>query len=332
MKPNVLNARLSCAPCILPLLAALSALSVSCSDSDSGSTPGTLEVSISGQSFALTGWPTEDEGETVALDDGWTVRFESVVVSVAHFSLGDRDGALTGLDADPVVIDLHRLNATTLEETIWRFEDVPAQRFDDVGYQLVPAEANSRVVGEVDSAIIDAMVPSGASMYFAGYGDLDGDSSTEDDHYRFEWLIEGSVVNTRCLNGTDETFGVIIEENQVNEAEVTFHLDHLLWDNHDADEPQLVFEAYAAASALAATARSEADDRLITMDDLAYQQLDDLRGLDGEELTLNGQRVVFRPRAGAELPDDTLRAYLLDAALSTGHFNGEGHCEYNTNF
>lgn len=290
--------------------------------------PGTLEVSISGESFALTGWPVEQDGETSALDDGWTVRFEAVIVSVADFTLSDRDGQLSGLQQTPILVDLHRLDAVTQQQKVWTFEDVPAQRWDDVGYSLVPATDDARVVGTIDDERVAAMIEAGASMYIAGYADQDGDESTEDDTYRFEWLITGEAVNTRCLNGTDESYGVVVEAGQVNEAQMTFHFDHLLWDNHDVEEPHLLFEAYAAASALAARAAGEEDDRIITLSELKLQDLADLRGLDGGELTLDGQRVVYRPRAGADLPEDTLADYLVDAALSTGHFNGEGHCEY----
>lgn len=290
---------------------------------------GAVAVTISGQSFALTGWPAQDGGETVAFDDGWTVRWDEIVVAVSDFTLADRDGALSGLDAPPILIDLTKIDASTLEADLWRFEDVPAQRWPNVGYAVVRPEAGTRAAGEVSDEAIEAMRDAGASMYFRGWADADGDDETQADRYSFAWAIPRWTLTSGCQNGADQTDGLIVEPNQVNEAEITFHLDHLFWDNHDAEAPRLLFEPLAAASAMRAEALGEDDDRHVTLEDLEYQDLTDLLDRQGQELRLDGDRIVYRPRAGAQLPKGTLAEYLVDAALSTGHFNGEGHCQYD---
>jgi len=101
-------------------------------------------------------------------------------------------------------------------------------------------------------------------------------------------------------------------------VEVTLHLDHLFWDDHDAEEPRLLFGPLAYAAG---------DDDHLTLDELRQQSLTDLRDDNGDPLVdEKGTPIVYVPRV--ELRENNLREYLSDSALTLGHFNGEGHCQY----
>ncbi|MEM9731402.1 MAG: hypothetical protein AAF997_22705, partial [Myxococcota bacterium] len=104
-------------------------------------------------------------------------------------------------------------------------------------------------------------------------------------------------------------------------AEVTVHLDHFFFDTYASDDARLRFEAWAAVAG---------EDGVITLDDLASQSLSDLRDRNGDPIVDGeGLPVVYDP-GPLEIAGSNLRDYTVAAATTTGHFNGEGHCDYIT--
>lgn len=270
--------------------------------------PGSVEVHASGQEFAKSGWPTVIDGETSAFNDGWTVRFKHVIANLSSFRLGDSGASVEALMPSSYLVDLQKGDFA-----LWQLHDVAAQRWRDVGYRFsVPGAAAERL-GEIPAAVADAMQQQGYSLWIEGTGEKDGRVVT------FVFGIPGEVTAHSCFNGHDETDGLVVGGGRTERVELTLHMDHLFWDDHDAEEPRLLFGPIAYAAG---------EDNVVTLEELATQRLSDLRGADGAVLTdANGVPIVYVPRE--QLPDNNLREYLIDTALTIGHFNGEGHCTYD---
>lgn len=94
-----------------------------CSDDEispsSGETPGTILVTVSGESLALDGYAfPPSPGEEAAFVDGWEVKFERLLVTVGNIVLSEdpdlsptdqsRTGKPVARAAGPWVVDLHK--------------------------------------------------------------------------------------------------------------------------------------------------------------------------------------------------------------------------------
>ncbi|UJR80831.1 hypothetical protein [Sandaracinus amylolyticus] len=263
---------------------------------------GTLAVRLGGEAAAEHGWPLEIDGETIAFADEWSLEFDRVIVSVSAFSIAGGDGERVALEVDPVVADLH---GGPIEA--WRFEAIGARRWERLDWRIAPPTAGARTLGSVQSADVMRMIDSGWSMLLEG-------RATHPEHgtYELSLGLALDVDNVGC-ELEDGTLGIVVPEGGIADTELTFHLDHLFFDDLGA-EPEMRFEAWAAAAG---------EDRVITLDDLASQSLADLRGIGGGPLG-----VTYDPGA-TPLASGDLRAFVIAVATSVGHLNGEGHCEYD---
>lgn len=103
--------------------------------------------------------------EGIAADrtiDGFAIAFDHAVLALDDFTVRTQLGDDARVMADPAIVELVPTSAET-----WRFDGVPAQRWDDVGYVTAPARADARRLG-VDDAIADAMITNGWSSYYEG--------------------------------------------------------------------------------------------------------------------------------------------------------------------
>ncbi len=273
-----------------------------------GSASGTLAVAASGEQAAVEGWPFEADGEVVAMDDGWSIEMERVLVSVDELTLAGADGERAAVTLEPVVFDLH--DGPT---EIARFDAVPARRWERLDYRVSPPRAGARASGSVTDADVAHMIASGISMLLEA-------RATHPEHGAFEISlgVPITISNERCEK-EDGTDGVVVPASGVAQIELTFHLDHVFFDSYGEREPALRFEAWAAAAG---------DDRVVTLEDLASQPLADLRGLDGAPLRdPTGTPLAYDP-GPSPLSSPDLRSFVLAAIATTGHLDGEGHCAY----
>ena len=278
----------------------------SCGDS-TGST-GEVSVALSGEEAAVEGYPVGSGDERIAFADGFTMQFDKVLVALERFELGTSDGDRAALDSDPIVADLHLGNPTA-----WLFSGVPSRRWDDVRYVYAPPTMESRNVNGVADADLDEMVRNGYSIWVAGT------ASDGTDSFDFDLRLPLRVTNEACQNGVDETDGLVVPNNGIVNAEVTVHLDHLFFDTYATEDPSLRFEAWAAVAG---------EDGVVTLDDLATQSLADLRDRNGDPLVDGeGDPLIYDP-GPLSLEANNLREYVVAAATTSGHFNGEGHCDY----
>jgi hypothetical protein len=288
---------------IVPVLALL----VACGGDDG---EGTVAVKISGQGFAKTGWPADEGGERVEFTDGWQVRFKHVIVSAHGLRLREGGEELIASAPANYLIDLQ-----AADYPLWTIDGVAAQRWTDVGYRFAAPAADAMVLGTVPNEVVEKMKAERLSLW------LEGSATKADRTLTFAFAIPGEVIVSNCLNGLDETDGIVVSDGRTTEVEITLHMDHLFWDDHDAEEPRLLFGPMAFAAGA---------DNHVTLEDLAAQRLTDLRDETGAPLVdETGVPIVYVPRE--PLRDNNLREYLIDTAITIGHFNGEGHCSYQVN-
>jgi hypothetical protein len=273
---------------------------------DAGS--GAVRVSLSGEEASLGGFPVDvGGGEMIAFEDGWTLQFERVLVSLIDFTLASSDGEALAPEGG-VVADLHRGMPLG-----WEMEGVPAQRWDRVSYLIAPPAADARILAGADPAAVETMRANGWSMLIEGAAQHDAET------VRFSLGFPLAIRNSGCHSGVDGTDGLVVANGSVTEAEVTIHLDHLFFDTYANDEASMRFEPYAAV----------ASDGVMTLDSLATQELASPIDRTGTTIAdAGGAPVVYDP-GPLTLSERNLRGYVLAAATTVGHFNGEGHCDYS---
>lgn len=280
----------------------LGALASGCAGDAAGD--GSLTLHISGEEAALHGYPVGSGDSAIAFVDGWTLEFHKVLVSLTGFTLATSSGADAGLKPEPVVADLH-----AGEPVLWTFPSIEARRWDRVGYRYAPPNDDSRHADAVDDADVNRMHDGGYSFY------LEATARKDDRSVDLQWGFPFSVQLTDCKNGTDGTAGLVVRENTQNSAQITVHLDHLFFDSWATSDPRLRFDAMAAVAP---------SDGPLTLGDLAQQDnLSDLHGANGQPLEL-----AYDPGSEFKPVPNNLEEYVVDAATTTGHWNGEGHCVY----
>jgi len=168
--------------------------------------------------------------------------------------------------------------------------------------------ADTRAANDVSDEDIERMQDEGYSLL------VEAVVIKDEREVVLEYGFAMEVLHTHCVNGLDDTDGLVVPTNATIDAQITVHLDHLFFDTYAREDARLRFDAMAAVS----------DDGALTIDDLAAQaNLSDLFDEAGDPLDLAYESgSAFDP-----VPED-LREYVISAATTTGHFNGEGHCDY----
>jgi len=266
---------------------------------------GTLDVAASGEAAAVDGYPSSTG---VAFADGWTMRWDFVLISIADFYVAHA-GARTMLEAEPTVVNLH----DAVLQNVWSFPALAARRDEDVGYQIVPPIASARRVGTVTDAQIATMMAGGIAYWLHG-------TAHHPAHHDvvLDLQIPMHTSMTACTNAMDMTDGLVVAPSGTTDVQVTFHLDHVFFDSIVVAEPSLRFEAYAAAAG---------SDFVVTFDELASQPLANLHDIDGSPL-MDGSAQLFYDPGSTPLARQDLRSFVYHQATTVGHFNGEGHCTY----
>jgi hypothetical protein len=287
----------------IPVLLLSASLLGACEDDASSSGAGSVRIAVSGEEASRTGYPVGSGEDVIEFADGWTLEMRKVLVSFSDFQLRAADGDDAALDPDPVVADLH-----LGEPELWSFEQVPARRWDRVGFRYAPPTSSSRAANDVSDEDIERMIEGGYSLL------VEAVAMKGDREIAIEYGFDMEVGHSRCVNGLDDTDGLVVPTNATIDAQITVHLDHLFFDTYANDEADLRFDPMAAV----------AMDATVTLDDLATQDnLSDLVGAEGDPLD-----VAYDPGSAFDPVPEDLRAYVKAAATTTGHFNGEGHCDY----
>ena len=172
---------------------------------------------------------------------------------------------------------------------------------------------DARRVNAVEDADLEAMVMGGHAFWIEGVARRDGQEVP------FRWGLPVAVDNVRCVNGVDETDGLVIGEGGLSEAELTVHLDHLFFDSLASEEPGMRFEAMAAV----------AGEGPLTLEDLAAQSITDVRDAEGEPIEVEGAPLIYDP-GDTPLEARDLRGFVLAAArtMATRFFPRSQRCSW----
>lgn len=260
---------------------------------------GDVKVTMSGGDGTQRGLPD------TLFEDGWSVQFTRYLVSLGDFTLTSASGEVH-TSARHVLVDVQKGDVPLAE-----LKGLPAGRWD-VGFRLSPPREGTELADGQVSAEDAAMMRERGFSYLvegravkAGVGVLD---------FRMGFPVDARMKD--CINGVDGTQGIIVPESSVAEAEVTIHAEHMFYDRLGTHKGvQLRFDAIAATAG---------GDGVITPEDLASQQLTDLRDGEGQELRdAGGQPVVYLPGA---YDVRTLQEFITQSIVDQAHLNGGGVC------
>jgi len=272
---------------------------------------GKLTLNASGEAGAVDGFPFTEDGETVAIADGWEVRFSKVIASIGHVTLADSSGAEGLHDASFHVVDLHKAESVALKT----YEDVPAQRWDKVSFRVAPPEGTPVNVNGVDAADLSALVDGGGALL------VEGTATKGEAGLSFRWVLPVNATYADCTNGVDGTSGLVVPANTTAESTITLHMEHLFWTSLGTEESELSFGAIAG----------KATGGAISFDALATQSLEQPTDAEGNPVKdSSGANLIYNPDSATPSPSN-LKEFIVESATRMPHLDGEGLCTITRN-
>lgn len=258
-------------PATATLLAALGLLTAACAD------PGqaTLRITAYGEEYVERGIPAD------ALSDGWSVEFHRFLVAIAEVEASGEplSGAFVVDLTRPSDGEGHLLGALTL----------PAEGVPELSYRVAPPiEAPTPVSATADD--VAALVDARASLL------VEGTATRGAEEIGFSWIWATDTRYEQCASTAE------LAQDPEPTSQLTFHADHLFYDDLDSPTPNVSFDLVAAADADANGEVTEAELRALDITTQARYQV--------------GSRDVTDLWAFIEVQTGTL-----------GHIDGEGHCE-----
>lgn len=267
---------------------------------------GSLTVTASGEDGAKEGFPVEEDGESIAFADGWSLSFSKYLVSVGKLSVSAADGESAVTSSQVSVVDLSKG-----DPLLGSFEELPARRWDRFSFEIV-APAADATRGEGVSAEDLARMNEAGFTYW-----MEGEATRDDETITFAWGFAAATKNADCTNGDDGKAGVVIGENSSTQAQLTFHVEHLFWDALGAEDAAMRFDP------IAALADQEGH---VSLDALATQSLAQPLDAGGQPIKAqDGSDVVYDP-GSTGLSENNLRGFMTASIASQAHLNGEGLC------
>jgi hypothetical protein len=253
---------------------------------------GALSVTTWGEAYIERGIPADGPMEA-GFVDGWAVTFERFVVVLGGFTLARTTGERGPQQDAAAVVDL--VKPGPVELLSWA--DVPAMKWDRVGYGIAPAGASAKATGALTEADVERLRAAGLSLSVQGVARKGADTR------RFAW---GFTTDTRYDDCThpDLGAGVTVPTGGQEVVQLTVHGDHIFYDDLESPTAALRFQAIADADADA--------DGEVTLTELAAVQLTQLPL--GQYGTGSAGRVK------------TLADFVTALSRTVGHYRGEGEC------
>ncbi len=286
--------------CVM-MLASVAALA--CGDDDSGADPtsggkGTAAFTTWGEEYIEEGIPA---GGEEGLVDGWSVKFSKFLVVIGNITVADAGGKEAARMSGSRLID----HVKKGQKVVISFPELPAQAYEKVGYEILPADAQTELLG-ADAADKDFMVQNKYALYVEGTATKDQVSKT------FKWGFSQTTRYIDCKAEQDgkETVGIVVTSGGTDTTELTIHGDHFFYDRLQANPTgkiptNLRFEAIARAD-------DEGDgnkDGVVTLDELAKAPIDLAAGYDPSGFSVAN-----------------MKEFLSELTRTVGHFRGEGEC------
>lgn len=267
------------------LIVAASAALVGC-----GEETGDVEVSTWGEDYI------EKEIPATVFEDGWSIHYTKFLVVLGDFKVADEAGAV-GAQMEGSTLFNH---VSPGVKPVTSFTGLEAKNWQHVSYTINPASAATAVDASATEADKALMVAGGYTVHVEGQATKGAVQKT------FAWGFSAPTLLDRCEGdkGGKKTEGVLVTNGGTDAVELTIHGDHLFYDDLQAGNAKLRFDAIAAADA--------DDSGDISMDELSSVKL-------------------------ATLPPDTygtgsagdvndLRQFITALSRTVGHFRGEGEC------
>ncbi|MFO0667587.1 MAG: hypothetical protein U0174_26785 [Polyangiaceae bacterium] len=263
---------------------------VACSSSSSDG-EGTATFTTWGEEYI----EREIPASTVA--DGWTIHYEKFLVNVGNVTVADANGNVAARMNGSKIFDHTKPGV----KPVVRFANIAAKAWPRVSYEILPATATSDG-SDVPPADKDWMVQGGYSIYV----DATATKGTLTKKYR--WGFKTHTLYDRCkgdLSGK-ETDGTVITNGGTDTMQLTIHGDHFYYDDLQAPEAKVRFDAIANAD--------KDNDGIVTLDELATVKRAEIHTAD------------IPYGAGEEPNIVTLQDFVTALSRTIGHFRGEGEC------
>lgn len=257
------------------LISLLTALVFSCEAEDKGS--GTLRVEIWGEDFIEKGIPASE------FADGWSVKFDHFLVNVGAISVAKEGAAPAWSDEEFRIYDLATLSGPMKITEL----TVPGGDYTHTTYTIAPAKEDTKGANAKQE---DVARMKGLSVL------VDGSASKGDKTIKFSWGFSKTTVYDPC-----HSIGKVTN-NGTTTIQLTFHGDHLFYDDAVSENPSLRFEDIAKAD-------SDGDNTVTATELKAYA----IKPLE---------------HYGVGSFDIKNMWEFLDHMVTTlGHIDGEGHCQ-----
>lgn len=253
-------------------------------------------------SVSFTAWGEEyiedeipvDSMQTTGFVDGWEVKYGRFLVVLAEVSLAKTTGEKGPTQGAAKVLDLVKPGPVSL----FTFKDVAATKWDKVSYALAPATAAAEATGAIAAADVERMKTGGLSLHVEGTATKGATTKT------FAWSFTNDTLYADCTND-DFGAGVTVPTGAEEVVQLTIHGDHFWYDDLQAEDAKLRFEAIAGADAN--------QDGAVTLDELAQVQLTSLP--------------LGQYGTGSAGAVKTLKDFVSALTATLGHYRGEGHCD-----
>jgi hypothetical protein len=249
-------------------------------------------------SVAFTTWGEEyieQEIPASAFADGWRVTFEKFLVVLRNVTIADAAGNVGATMEGSVLVD-HKMPGV---KPVVTFDGLEAKGWERVSFEIGPISADTALEGATE-ADKQLLLDAGASAHVEARIDRAGVEK------RITWTFPTATAYRECRGEKDgkETEGVLVTNGGTDAVELTIHGDHLFYDDLQAQEAVLRFDAMAAADADA--------DGEVTLEELSAVNLVDIP--EGS----------YGTGSAGDIND--LGAFVAALSRTLGHFRGEGEC------
>jgi hypothetical protein len=259
---------------------------------------GTVRVTTWGEEYIEQGL-----GEELFPKDGWSVKYTKFLVVFGGVRVADGKQIGAELSTErgdpPQVFDLTRPG----EKLLGAFE-LDAKAWPDVSYTIGPITQAAQAGELTPSADVALAQEARATMHVEGVG-----TSSEGERKTFRWSFSNVTAFERCHGeqGGKEIAGVSVSDGGNEEVQLTMHGDHFFYDDLQADDAVMRFQALADADA-------DADG------EITLRELDDV-----PLFTIPPELGPYGTGALGNV--DTLGDYQRILARTVGHYRGEGSCD-----
>ena len=282
----------------LLLLAASSSVACGSSDPTGSGGEGKITFTTWAEEYVEIEIPV-DSKVVAGFVDGWSLKYEKFLVNFQNLKVADAKGNEAGGMSGSLLFNHHVKGV----KSIARLDQVPAQAWEHVHYEIAPVTKDTERNDSATVADWELMLDGGYSFY------VEGTATKADVRKHFAWGFTIGTKYERCHSEQDgkDLLGVVVRNNSETDLELTTHGDHLYYDRLQASpDPAIV-----TSLRFDALARADVDeDGEITLQELNAAPLDirlyDPSGLKG--ITSQG-------------------AFVTSLARTIGHFRGEGECD-----